>query len=74
MKAKRIRRRLGDYDGRPCVDAFPQRPFGMQRKIYARLRMQAEMIEHQLRQGRVYVPRERNKYDDAVGSLLISEE
>ena len=65
MKAKRIRRRLGDYDGRPCIDGFPQRPFGMQRKIYARLRMQAEMIEHQLRQGRVYIPRERTKYEAA---------
>jgi hypothetical protein len=62
LKARRIRCRLGD-DGRPGIDAFPQRPFGMQRKIYARLRMQAEMIEHQLRQGRVYVPRERKKYD-----------
>jgi len=65
MKAKRIRCRLGDYDGRPGIDAFPQRPFGMQRKIYNRLRTQAEMIEHQLRQGRVYVPRQRNKYDAA---------
>ena len=61
MKAKRIRRRLGDYDGRPAIDALPQRPFGMQRKIYARLRMQAEMIEQKLRQGRVYVPREQRQ-------------
>ena len=58
IKAKRIRARLGD-DGRPGIDAFPQRPFGMQRKIYARLRMQAEAIERQLSQGRVYVPRQR---------------
>ena len=65
MKAKRIRCRLGDYDGRPCIDAFPQRPFGMQRKIYARLRTQGEMIERQLRQGRVYIPRERKKYEAA---------
>jgi hypothetical protein len=58
-----VKAALGDYDGRPGIDAFPQRPFGMQRKIYARLRTQAEVIEHQLRQGRVYVPRVRKKYD-----------
>ena len=64
MKAKRIRRRLGDYDGRPGIDAFqPPRPFRMHRKTYARLKRQGEEIERQLRQGRVYVPRERKKYD-----------
>ena len=64
MKAKRIRRRLGDYDGRPGIDAFqPPRPFRMHRKTYARLKRQGEVIERQLRQGRVYVPRERKKYD-----------
>ena len=35
----------------------------MQRKIYARLRTQAEAIERQLTLGRVYVPRQRAKYD-----------
>ena len=63
MKAKRIRRQLGDYDGRPCVDPLPLRPYRMHRKTYARLRRQGEEIERQLRQGRVYIPRERTKYD-----------
>ena len=64
MKAKRIRRRLGDYDGRPGIDPFaPSRQFRMHRKTYARLKRQGEEIERQLRQGRVYVPRERKKYD-----------
>ena len=64
MKAKRIRRRLGDYDGRPCIDVFqPPRPYRMHRKTYARLKRQGEEIERQLRQGRVYIPRERTKYD-----------
>ena len=64
MKAKRIRCRLGDYDGRPGIDPFPPaRRFRMRRKTYARLKRQGEEIERQLRQGRVYTPRERRKYD-----------
>jgi len=35
----------------------------MHRKTYARLKRQGEEIERQLRQGRVYIPRERTKYD-----------
>jgi len=59
MKAKRIRRGLGDYDGRPGIDPFPPpRPFRMHHKTYARLQMHGEVIERQLRQGRHYVPRE----------------
>jgi hypothetical protein len=62
IKAQRIRRRLGDYDGRPARDAIPSRPYKMQRRTYARLRRQVEMIEHQLRQGRrPYTPRYRKK-------------
>ena len=53
-----------DADGRPCVDVFqPPRPYIMHRKTYARLKTQGEEIERQLRQGRVYIPRERTKYD-----------
>ena len=64
MKAKRIRCRLGDYDGRPGIDPLPPpRRFRMHRKTYARLKRQGEEIERQLRGGRVYVPRERTKYD-----------
>ena len=76
MKAKRIRRRLGDYDGRPFIDVFqPPRPYRMHRKTYARLKRQGEEIERQLRQGRVYIPRERTKYDTRRSvCLLISEE
>ena len=62
MKAKRIRCRLGD-DGRPGVDVFPPpRPFRMHRKPYVRLKREGEEMERQLRQGRLYVPREhRNR-------------
>ena len=62
MKAKRIRCRLGD-DGRPGVDVFPpSRPFRMHRKTYVRLKREGEEMERQLRQGRLYVPREhRNR-------------
>ena len=63
MKAKRIRCRLGDYDGRPGIDPFPPaRRFRMHRKTYARLKAQGEALEWQLRQGRRYLPREhRNR-------------
>ena len=55
--ATRIRASLGDDGGRPGIDNFPPRPFGMQRKIYERLRMQAGIIERELIQG----PRARKK-------------
>ena len=59
QKATRIRARLGDY-GRPGIDNFPPRPFGMQRKIYARLKTQAQIIERELIRG-LYRPRPRRK-------------
>lgn len=62
-KATRIRARLGDY-GRPGIDTFPPRPFGMQRKIYNRLKTKAEIIERKLIQGSIYRPRLRRKLSD----------
>jgi hypothetical protein len=63
MQAKRIRCRMGDYDGRPGIDPFPPpRRFRMHRRIYVPLKRKGEELERQLRQGRVYVPREhRNR-------------
>jgi hypothetical protein len=65
LKAKRIRARFGDY-GRPGIDAFPPRPpwfpgVGMQRRTYARIRAQAEIIERKLIEGRIYRPRPRKE-------------
>jgi len=62
-KAKGIRARLGDC-GRPGIDTVPLRPFGMQRKIYNRLRSQAEIIERELNRGSIYRPRTRRKLPD----------
>jgi hypothetical protein len=59
-KAMGIRARLGDY-GRPGIDPFPPRPFGMQRKIYNRLRTRAELIERELNRVSIYRPRPRRK-------------
>lgn len=61
LKATRIRARLGDY-GRPGIDPFPPRPFGMQRKIYDRFRMRSEIIECELIQGGIYRPRPRRQW------------
>jgi hypothetical protein len=67
LKATRIRARLGDH-GRPGIDAFPPRPLwfpgvGMQRKTYARIRAQGEIIERKLIEGRIYRPRPRWEAD-----------
>ena len=64
LKATRIRARLGNYD-RPGIATIPPRPSGMQRRIYSRLRSQAESIERELTTGRIYCPhprRERRNY------------
>ena len=59
QKAKRIRDRMGDYDGRPGIDHFPPRGrYRMHRKTYERLKVEGEFIERQLRGGRRYLPRE----------------
>jgi hypothetical protein len=60
LKATRIRTRLHD-NGRPGVDAIPQRSSGMQRKIYARLKTQLAIIESKLIQEGIYRPRSRRK-------------
>ena len=62
-KATRIRADLGDF-GRPGIDPFPDRPSGMQRKIYSRLKMRAEIIERELIKGGIYRPRRRRKLPD----------
>jgi hypothetical protein len=63
QKAKRIRCQMGDYHGRPGIDHFPPRGrYRMHRKTYERLKVEGEVIERQLRQGRRYLPREhRNR-------------
>jgi hypothetical protein len=60
LKALRIRARLGEYS-RPGIDAIPHRPSGMQRKTYARFKMQLGIIESKLIQGGIYHPRPRRK-------------
>jgi hypothetical protein len=60
QKAKRIRCQMGDYHRRPGIDDFP--PRGRYRMHRKRLKVEGEVIERQLRQGRRYLPREhRNR-------------
>ena len=62
MKAKRIRCRLGDYDGRPGIDPFPPpRRFRMHRKTMRASKGKVKCSSANC-VGRVYVPREhRNR-------------
>ena len=72
MKAKRIRRRLGDYDGRPGIDPFaPSRQFRMHRKTYARLKAQGEVLERQCAEGAATCPASTETGHTSEDDLLL---
>ena len=61
-RAEGIRRVLWDDHGRPGVDAPPNRPKGMHRKVYARHIAELKSVERQLREGGEYRPKTRRTW------------